>query len=281
MIDTQLNHRVLLDNHLHEHRLVASVPIIELHRLIIGINAVFLNDISITTEGDRFMARGHSIETWSSNNKGDELYSRSFAKHEFAVEDLQLLVTQAFLNGILLKIRKFGVEGGRELVHFFVSNDARITTDNIINELSVLIPPNFYHKNPVNSWTRMNPQPGIRMPQKDKSLFNEADVYSSRRQVSIPLEVFRNMPKGNNVLVKSNGEDRWRFRNVNDKETLIEVQREDWFRVLYRRNVNAMGPEDTGDSFSAENLPELSERALTVLADRAVHRSSNDRWLSA
>ncbi|MGP5524006.1 hypothetical protein ACTXM3_12035 [Glutamicibacter arilaitensis] len=149
-----------------------------------------------------------------------------------------------------------------------------LTTDNIINELSVLIPPNLYHKNPVDSWTRMNPQPGMRMPQDDKSLFKAVDVCSSRRQVRTPLEVFGNMPKGNNVLVKSNGEDRWRFRNVNDKETFIEVQREDWFRVLHRRNANAMGPEDTGDSFSAENLPELSERALTVLADRAVHRSS-------
>lgn len=272
MIDAQLNDRVLLDHELHEHRLVASMQAIELHKLIIGINSASLGDISVTVAGHQLLARGHGTESWRSRYYGHESYSRSYARHEFALKDLHLLVTQGFLNNVLLRIRKFGIEGGHELVHFFVRSDLRIASDRVINELSVLIPPNRYHMNPIRSWTRINPHPGSRPPEQDTTLFNEADMKSSRRQVRLPLKSFRDLPQQNFVLVKSNGEDRWRFRNVYDNGTLVDMQREDWFRTLYKQQASNLTIEEYDDSFSSENLPELSERALTVLADREVHR---------
>lgn len=270
MISTQINHQVLLEHQLHEHRLVASVQAIEIHKLIIGITSASLGEISVTTAGDKLLARSHGTGSLRYPRYSIEIFSRSYAKHAFALQDLHLLITPAFLNGVLLKIRKFGFEGGHELVHFFVSNNAIVTADSVIRELSVLVPPNLYHKNPVRSWTRMNAQPGSWMPQQDKSLFDEADVASSRRQVRLPLEAFKDLPEGNLVLAKSNGEDRWRFRNVND--ALFEVQREDWFRSLFKRKAGNPDIEESEDSFSTDNLPAASERALTVLADREVHR---------
>lgn len=270
MISTQLNHQVLLENQLHEHRLVASIQAIEIHKLIVGITSAPLGEISVTTAGDKLLARSHGTDSWRYPRYIIEIFSRSYAKHAFALQDLHLLITPVFLTGVLLKIRKFGFEGGHELVHFFVRNDAQVAADSVIREFSVLVPPNLYHMNPVSSWTRMKPQPGSRMPQQDKSLFDEADVKFSRRQVRLPLEVFKNLPEGNLVLTKSNGEDLWRFRNVND--TLTEVQREDWFRTLYKRKVGNPDIDESEDSFSAENLPEVSARALTILADREVHR---------
>lgn len=272
MIDTQLNQQVLLDTQLHQLRLVVSVPTIELHKLIIGITSSEIGDIALSVIGDRLMARGHSTENWRSEATGGDLYSRSFAKHEFALENLHFVVTQGFLNGILLKIRKFGVEGGHELVHFFVSNDEKITSDKIINELSVLIPPNQYHQNPVETWTRTNTRSGIRLPKQDAQLFDQVDLRPLRGRIILPLGVLRYLPPENHLLAKSNGQDRWRFHKVQGTAPLIEVQREDWFRVIYKPKASTTDPRNLGSNFSVENLPALSDRALTVLADRAVYR---------
>lgn len=88
MIAAELTQQVLQDNHLQDCRLVASIPAIELHRLIIGINALFLVDISLTVAGDQIVARGNTLRSWCSDSGDGKLYSRSFARHEFALKDV-------------------------------------------------------------------------------------------------------------------------------------------------------------------------------------------------
>lgn len=277
MSTTELTHQVLRDNELLDCRLMASIPVFELHRLIVGIKALRREDILLKVVGDQVIAQGDTVAFSHLVGRSERLFARSIARHEFALAGVQLHVTRAFLNGVHLKIRKFGAEGRHELVHFFINNDEKIVSDNIIDQLYVLIPPNHYHRTPVHSWTRMKPRPGTLTDPQDEVLFKANETSSSCRQVHISVDVLRHLPMGDRAVLKANGEDQWTFRNVKDDESLIEIQRADWFRLLSWRNFKADVLEESGDCFSLENLPEPSDRALSVLADRAVYRTSNER----
>lgn len=265
---------VLLEHQLTKHRLVLTITAIDFHRLIVGIDASTSTDVLLTVKAGRIMAQSYAGGSWINTFSIKQLHLQSFANHKQGAENLRLLATRSFLQALLLNVRKFGIEGGHELIHVFIRRDGDASASSIVSDFSVLIPPNKYHWNPTKSWKRINPRPADQIPPQDTTLSNEPELPKSRLLVALPLHVFKYLPTGTNILNKTNFGDHWTFSNFSESGDIVEIRRGDWFRALSEHNMDTTKTDYYEDRFSPENRDDLTERAQDVLAARADYRPS-------